>query len=334
MHLFIDTNIFLSFYHLTSDDLEELRKLAVLIKQKHVVLLLPDQIVSEFRRNRENKIADAIKGLKEQRLSLQFPQICKDYPEYYDLRTLQKQYEERHSALLDKVFHDVTHATLKADETIKELFAIAEHIESTPERVARARIRVQIGNPPGKDGSMGDAINWEALMDRMPTLSDLHFITDDRDYVSILDESRFKEFLLDEWTERTVGSDLRFYRRLSSFFKEHFPQIKLASEFEKELCIQTLAASRSFSQTHSAIARLAKHTQFTATQRNDIVRAAVSNSQVSSIIDDEDVQHFLHNVLTGHEADVDEALLGEAQALFARNKAEMPTATDDEDIAF
>ena len=40
MNLFIDTNIFLSFYHLSSDDLEELRKLAALLEQKKATLYL------------------------------------------------------------------------------------------------------------------------------------------------------------------------------------------------------------------------------------------------------------------------------------------------------
>ena len=61
MNLFIDTNIFLSFYHLSSADLEELRKLVVLIDQGRLKLYLPSQVVDEFRRNRDNKIADAIK---------------------------------------------------------------------------------------------------------------------------------------------------------------------------------------------------------------------------------------------------------------------------------
>lgn len=54
----------------------------VLLEQKKLQLYLPSQIVSEFRRNREGKIADALKKLKDQRLNLRFPQICKDYPEY------------------------------------------------------------------------------------------------------------------------------------------------------------------------------------------------------------------------------------------------------------
>jgi predicted nucleic acid-binding protein len=120
MNLFIDTNIFLSFFHLTSDDLEELRKLAVLIDQNKVRPYLTDQVLSEFRRNRENKIAQALKGLKDQRLNLQFPQMCKDYPEFGVLRDLQKKYEKAHSTLLQKLAKDVADQTLKADGTLKE----------------------------------------------------------------------------------------------------------------------------------------------------------------------------------------------------------------------
>ena len=60
MNIFIDTNVYLSFYHLSSDDLEELKKLVVLAREGKVVLLLPEQVIDEFRRNRAAKIADAL----------------------------------------------------------------------------------------------------------------------------------------------------------------------------------------------------------------------------------------------------------------------------------
>src|SRR6266542_4983915 len=131
MKLFIDTNIFLSFYHLTSEDLEELRKLGVLLEQKEVTLYLTDQVKAEFRRNRELKIADALKRLAEQRLNSQFPQMCKDYSEYRELRDLQKNYEIAHSVLLKGISRDVAAQTLKADKTIQELFSKATSLETT-----------------------------------------------------------------------------------------------------------------------------------------------------------------------------------------------------------
>ncbi len=48
MNIFIDTNIFLSFFHFSSDDLEELKKLAVFLRRGKVRLWLPEQVVRNF----------------------------------------------------------------------------------------------------------------------------------------------------------------------------------------------------------------------------------------------------------------------------------------------
>jgi hypothetical protein len=40
INLFIDTNIYLSFFHLTSEDLEELKKLVVLIDKGEIALFV------------------------------------------------------------------------------------------------------------------------------------------------------------------------------------------------------------------------------------------------------------------------------------------------------
>jgi predicted nucleic acid-binding protein len=53
VHLFIDTNIFLSFYAYASDDVEELRKLTKLISTDQLKLYLTEQVRDEFYRNRE-----------------------------------------------------------------------------------------------------------------------------------------------------------------------------------------------------------------------------------------------------------------------------------------
>ena len=60
--------------------------------------------------------------------------------------------------------------------------------------IAKARLRGELGNPPGKGGSMGDAVNWELLLDYQPT-DHLFFVTDDSDFYSPLDEGRPLEFL-------------------------------------------------------------------------------------------------------------------------------------------
>jgi predicted nucleic acid-binding protein len=308
MNLFIDTNVLLSFYHLSSDDLEELNKLRVLLEGGEVVWFSPDQVIQEFQRNRESRISDALSRLRQQRLSLQFPQFCEDYPEYEALRRLQRDYERSHSDLIQKVEHDASANALKADETIARQLKQVKQLKSTLEVIKKSRLRIEIGNPPGKGGSLGDAINWELLLESIPDGEDLYLITDDRDYFSLLNDTVLKEFLATEWKDRKA-SRVFCYRQLSHFFKDHFPDIKLATELEKEVWIRKLAGSGTFAATHRAISRLSAYSDFTATQRNDIVDAAVSNNQINLIISDADVSAFLESIIEGYEDHIEPVLL-------------------------
>ncbi|MBN3906747.1 MAG: DUF4935 domain-containing protein [Nostoc sp. NMS1] len=314
MHLFIDTNIFLSFYHFRSDDLEELKKLIVLLRRQEVILLLTEQVIDEFNRNRENKIADAIKHLKEQRLNLQFPQLCKDYEEYQRLQEYQKQYDREHKALLNKITEDVKNRTLKADMILEDIFMLATKLETTDDNIKNARLRIDIGNPPGKNGSLGDAINWETLLSNLPNQENISFITDDKDYCSPLKNETFNEFLLEEWRKKKRAKIL-YHKQISSFFKENFPAIKLASELEKDFLIQELANSSNFVETHEIVAKLSRYIDFTSAQLNRIVDAAVSNNQISWIIPDDDVNEFLTSVITGKEHCIDKNSLQELKEL-------------------
>jgi hypothetical protein len=297
VNLFIDTNVFLSFFHLTSEDLEELRKLSALVSEKRVRLCLPEQVVHEFERNREAKIQDALRHLREQRLNLQFPAICKGYDEYNELRRLQREYEAQHTALLNRLNESVRAETLHADEVISELFGAATVLPTTDDLVALARRRSELGNPPGKQGSIGDAVNWEALLVEVPKGEALFFVTQDKDYLSPLHDQAFNAFLLSEWRHKKAA-DLSFYSRLSTFFKEHFPKIQLASEAEKEMQIADLARSSNFSMTHNLIAKLSQHAEFSTAQAADIVSAALSNNQVTWIATDEDVRTFLAGIVS------------------------------------
>lgn len=312
MNLFIDTNIFLSFYHLSSDDLEELKKLSVLLTEKKVTLHLPDQVKDEFCRNRELKISDAIKGLNNQKLTLQYPQFCKDYVEYSKLRDLEKEFIQNHSVLLEKIKKDIDTNNLKADELINSLFLRSNAIDTTDVLVSKARLRIEIGNPPGKKGSLGDAINWESLLEKVNNGEDINFVTDDKDYISSFNDYEFNEYLRKEWG-KIKNSRVIFYKRLSSFFKENYPDIQLASVLEKELLIKSLVTSCNFANTHSIISKLNKYAEFTDAQLNDIVEAVILNSQIYSIIVDDDVMGFIKNIVKGNEHKVNSDNLNKLQ---------------------
>jgi hypothetical protein len=325
VYLFIDTNVFLSFLHYSSDDLEELKKLEVLLRDGRIRLPLPDQVVAEFRRNREGKLADSLKKLRDVRVAPQFPQICKDYAEYEELRRHQRAFEEAHKRLVEKIVADIEKKSLKADALIKALFGAGQGLEIRPALVARARLRSDIGNPPGKKGSLGDAVNWEALLAGVPDGEDLYFVSSDSDYSSDLDEDRFDPFLAEEW-EAAKRSRIIFFKRLSLFFRAQFPEIKLAAEAEKDLAIRDLADSGSFARTHSVIARLRQYTDFTPSQLNEVVSATLANNQVHWIASDEDVHSFLSAVSAGREDQIDPAKLTELRELL---EAHQPATDTD-----
>lgn len=332
MNLFIDTNTFLAFYHLSSDDLEELKKLGVLIGQRRVKLFLPQQVIDEFRRNRENKIADALNRFSEEKLNNQFPQMCKSYGEYAKMRAAIEEYNKQKSKLKEKLRADIVAGCLKADEIISDLFSKASLIEVSDDILTKAQKRMIIGNPPGKNNSHGDAINWECLLAGVPADEDLFFITEDGDFASELDASEFSPFLQNEW-KVSNGREIIFFNRLSAFFKNKFPDIRLASELEKELLITDLAASRNFATSRKLLKQIVKYGDFTDTQLNDIVQAAITNSQISWIAGDDDINEYLRTLIKGRQGDIEPDALQKFKEVIGEKPAPIQVPVDD-DVPF
>lgn len=301
MTVFIDTNIFLSFYYFSSDDLEELKKLIVLLDDKSLVLVSTNQVIDEFYRNRENKIYEALKKLKEQHLNLEFPNICKDYDEYEEMREVRKIYEDKHNLLITNIKGDIERKTLKADKIILSLFEKSQVLNSNAAILNRARERVEIGNPPGKNGSFGDAINWELLLENIPDQTDLNLISDDKDYYSVLDDSRINDFLYSEWYLKKK-SNIIYYKKLSGYFSDNYPTIRLASEFEKELLIKKLSKSGTFDSTHRIVAKLNVYDDFNDDQIDEIIKTSYLNNQITMILNDDDIKEFIKPLLRRRKA--------------------------------
>jgi hypothetical protein len=306
--LFIDTNVFLSFFQFSADDLEELRKLTVSVRNGHLTLMLPDQVRAEFKRNRDGAVANALKNVRDQKISFPFPQLCREHTEFGPLMEALKKAEAARSALITAVETDSTTNSLKADVVIAELLGRGFRIAETEAHLNRAKDRMLRGNPPGKKASHGDALIWEALLEAVPDGEDLHFVSGDSDWVSPLAEEQFDSFLADEWRTRK-GSEIRFFRRLSAFFRAHLPEINLVTEEEKEKLIRDLARSSSFSRSRAALRQLAAYVDFTALQLNNMARAVISNNQIYWIITDEDIAQHLRSIFGPRVNDMDPDLV-------------------------
>lgn len=307
MNLFIDTNIYLDFYHYTSETLEELKKLVVAIENKAIRLFLTPQVKNEFNRNREMKIADAIKRFSEQKLNNQFPQVCKEYEEFDNLKKSIREFEEMKDKLLIKIHADIKNRSLGADKIINELFSKAEELSWTTDIVNISKMRMDLGNPPGKNGSYGDAVNWEMLLAGTPN-EDLYFITDDKDFISKINEKDLDPYLEDEWKSKK-NSNIYFFRKLSEFFSKKYPRVKMANQMEMDGAIEMLINSGSFATTHSAISKLNIFADYNDEQVNAIIKASIENNQISWIKEDPDVREFLTSLVKAYPKNIDPVLL-------------------------
>lgn len=309
LHLYIDTNVYLTFFHLSSEELDELDKLRVIVENTNeIVLHLPEQTLNEFERNRETKIADALKRYNEEKLSNQFPIMCKNYPQYSGMMRAIKEFSEHKAKLLELLNNDIETHKLKADKIISSLFENAKFHKYESYRLLKAKERFDLGNPPGKDKSYGDAINWETLLEVIPNSDDLYFISDDKDFYSVLNSSVFNSYLTKEW-EKKKNSKLYSYRRISHFFQNKFPDIKFTSEYEKDFLIQELSVSSSFASTRRILKKLSTFEDFSLGQLNEFLQACTYNTQVYWIANDYDVIQMVRKILDPYIEKVDSKLL-------------------------
>jgi hypothetical protein len=128
INLCLDTNVYLSFYHFSDNDLQKLEEIITLIENEDLNIILPEQIKNEFIRNRESKILDALKTVKEVKIDSRLPRILDSYPERNELKELFKSYHEKKNELIIKAEEDINAHSLKADILIQKIFDKAENI--------------------------------------------------------------------------------------------------------------------------------------------------------------------------------------------------------------
>lgn len=333
MHVFVDTNILLNFFHFSGEDLDALSNVFASQEKGAASVHLTDQTVAEFRRNREAKILDALKRFNEFRRGLQLPHFMRAYEEFSKAEEIAGELQTKLGALEKRAEADIAESKLQADELIHGIFSSASILETTEAIYRKARMRVDLGNPPGKQGSLGDAVNWELLLETVPTGQDLHLITEDKDFYSSMHTEMANPFLDAEWREKK-SSNLRVYRTLSKFMCEHFDGITLSFDTEKQGLIAALGESGSFAKTHSIVESLSAYGYFSFHEATAMLDAALENSQVRLILSDNDLDALFRKAVIPHKKKfTKEAHISLVEKILAsRNKVE--EETDDDDLPF
>ena len=309
--VFIDTNAFLGFYAYSSDDLAQLEKLVAEVKSGNIKLLITEQILDEFNRNRETKIAETLRKFTEKGGIDNFPRLIQHYAEYPALKKTTEEHASLKKQIMDQLRKDVTSRTLPADKIFDEIVGATTVLAATPEIIGAAQYRMAVGNPPGKHNSLGDALNWELLLGDSKPPSDLYLVTQDKDYISPIDSARVNDFLSDEWGGKCDGS-VHLFPNLRELFKMVAPEIKLSAATasasanavvtgvsptsdeidEWERAVQLLENSPSFARTHKVIASFPEIWALSKNQFARLFRASVENQQIAWIYEDDDVAAF------------------------------------------
>jgi len=226
-YLFVDTNIFLRLYSVGTDYPDLITKLIKKIEKKEIKLFLTQQVIDEFNRNREIKLRDSLKIIKEiKEIKFSIPSFCRNIK---SINAIKKRFDEirsfakkAHANIKEKALKE----SLQADIIFRKLFKTAKIINISPGVIDKAKERFSLGNPPGKKNSYGDAINWTVLLEEVPSSVDLYLITADRDYTSEIDNNYLNSFLKREWKKKK-NSSVIVYNSLSRFLKEEFSQAKI-----------------------------------------------------------------------------------------------------------
>jgi hypothetical protein len=288
-HVFIDTNVLLTFYAYSKDDLNELEKLVQILKTKAIKLYVTQQVVDEFYRNRDAKLYESFDSFR-QPVNSSCPSFMVSLQEYELFKETLESYKEVRTKLLETARSLADARELHADQLFSKIVAQAQVIPIDDKAYAAAERRAKLGNPPGKTAqTIGDQLNWELLLAHVPKKSDLHLISRDGDYASKLDGTKPKLFLVDEWTSKN-GGVLHLHEQINLFFKSVYPDEDFSLEIEKRESIDALLNSKSFASTHAAIALLEPYILFlTDEEAEEIIQGGLSNSQVAWIASDSDV---------------------------------------------
>jgi len=319
-HVFLDANVYLRFYKLSDADVKELGQLVTLVKSGEVKLYLTEQSRDEFNRNRDEAIAESLKGVREQVLKPSFPRMFRDHARFAELRKAVSSYEDQRQQMLQDITDAAMKRELAADRLIAELFELAEFVPLTDAIWETSRRRYDLRNPPGKGKSYGDAVHWVSLLDAVPDGQDIFVVSDDADFRSKLDPTQMSDFLKEEW-RRKKGATAVLYASLPDLFRDHYPDLHLLEALEKEmvqraLAVRSLAGSANFQQTHAAVEAVSRFSDFLPQEVDELLLAAVNNTQIRWIIEDDDVFGFFTGLVREHQDSVDPGLLAEFWGLF------------------
>ena len=141
IHVFIDTNIYLNFFHFTDDELKEIRTNYQSPSKKGIYRAIwrDNWLTRPKKPQSRGKARRIAKELRTMKIPDRFPRLVQSYGEYSALREAASEFARQRSVLMEKVEADATARTLAADHQFDDLVACAIFLDDDEAVVIAAR---------------------------------------------------------------------------------------------------------------------------------------------------------------------------------------------------
>lgn len=222
--ILVDSNIYLKFY--AHQQIEDLLPALTEVQRD---LLVTTQIVDEVCRNRLSVLAKHIedftgKGiLAEAPLVHLLPDSESKKVMSTDIAKLNKEAKEIQGRLKSHLDSAVELTAMGKDRVTQSLDKVfSKAIVPKDDQLSRARVRREMGNPPGKrTDPLGDQINWEVFLDSLGDAKQVWIISTDFDYAMEYRKTLYLDALLHRELAVRGVTDVFCFRELSAGLKSY-----------------------------------------------------------------------------------------------------------------
>jgi len=230
--LFVDTNIYLDFYRLRTETSLSLFNHLQSISDK---IIVTSQVEMEFKKNRPLVIQETLSDYKEFP-TIQRPGFLSNDPSVKGLMNDIRKGNEKIKKIKKRIERILRKPTTHDDvyKIIQRIFTKQDSLNLTRDHDSRRRIRSRAfrrflnGYPPRKekDTSIGDAFNWEWIIEvANQERANIHIVSRDGDYGNDF----INDWLLQEFKDRTTRKrTIVLHKKLSAVLREF--KVKVTKE--------------------------------------------------------------------------------------------------------
>lgn len=239
-NIFIDTNIYLRFYDSNN---KKLKRLANSLKDIKDSIFITQQICNEIERNKLDVFKQSFAKYNEysskaiskislpEHLDNGESSLIKDWNKNWDEVIKKAEYSVKNlNDITVKKLTEISDSTDEISNIFNEIFSNQEI--PTGDDVSKARLRKEVGNPPGKvKDSLGDQLNWEQFLSYLNKNKDqcegknieIYIISNDQDYFINYKGYNFLNPLLAREIKSVTNQSIiiHCYNEISYFFKDY-----------------------------------------------------------------------------------------------------------------